>query len=161
MAVVTASGSKLYIGASVTKSAADTLAEFSAMSSWTEIGEVQNLGQIGDSANIVNFVSLSDGRVRKLKGARDAGTLALVCGRDPLDAGQVACVAAEATASEYAFKLVANDKPNASGTPTTHFFRGIVTSKQESYGAADDVVTVTFNVQVNSELFSDLAEAGV
>lgn len=160
MAIVTASGSKIYIGPSVVKTAADTLAEMAALTPYTEIGEVQNLGQFGDTANIVNFVSLSDARVRKTKGARDAGTLALVCGRDPLDAGQIAVIAAEASSSEYAFKVVANDEPNATGTPTTYYFRGIVTSKSENYGSADDVVTVTFNVGVNSELFVTLAEAG-
>src|SRR5690349_44957 len=110
MAITTASGSKVYIGPTRT-SATDTLAEFKALTPWVLIGEVESLGEFGDQANDISFSAVGDARVRHLKGARDAGTLALTCGRDPLDAGQVALRAAQKTKYEYAFKIVAADAP--------------------------------------------------
>lgn len=160
MAINTAAGEKLYIGPSVTKTAADTLAEISALTGWQEVGEVTNLGELGDEAQDVSFISLSDGRVRHLKGAFDAGTLQTQCGRDPLDAGQIAMAAALAETSEYAFKILYNDKPNSTGTPTTKYFRGLVRSVREQHSGANNVVTIQFNVGINSELFETPAAAG-
>jgi hypothetical protein len=51
---------------------------------------VESVGEYGDQSNAVNFEALGDGRVRHSKGARDAGTLAIVCGHDPTDVGQAA-----------------------------------------------------------------------
>lgn len=148
MSVTTASESKVYIGPTT---AAANAAAYAALS-WVEIGEVQNLGEFGDQANDVTFTSLSDGRVRHLKGARDAGVLALVCGRDPLDAGQVAARAAEKTKFAYAFKIVAADGLDANDTDTIFYFHALVQSARSNFGESDSVVTQTFNLGITTAI---------
>lgn len=155
MAVTTASGSKIYIGP--TTAAAD-LAAYKALTPWVEIGEVQNLGEFGDQANDVTFASLSDGRVRHLKGARDAGVLALVCGRDPLDTGQQAAKAAERTKFAYAFKIVAADAPDEDHTDSEFYFHALVQSARDNFGENDAVVVTTFNLGIVTAIFEAPAE---
>lgn len=144
MSVTTASGSKVYIGP--TTAAADAAA-YEALT-WVEIGEVQNLGEFGDQASDVTFTSLSDGRVRHLKGARDAGVLALVCGRDPIDVGQVAARAAEKTKFAYAIKIEAADAPDEDHTDSVFYFHALVQSARDNFGENDAVVTTTFNLGI-------------
>jgi hypothetical protein len=156
MAFATASGTQIYIGPSV-GSTTDTLAEFQALSPWTAVGEVSSLGEYGDQSNDVTFQSLEDARVRHTKGARDAGTMVLTVARDGTDPGQAALIDAEATNLEYAFKIVYDDKVTVSGTGTTEYFRAKVMSKRANVGSGDNVITLTFNCGINSEIF--LADA--
>jgi hypothetical protein len=93
--IQTTSGAKLFIGANSVTSAVDTLAEFEAISPWIEVGLVEDLGEIGDESSSVTGAAIGDGRIRKAKGARDAGTLAVKCFHDPIDVGQLAVIAAE------------------------------------------------------------------
>src|SRR4051812_3717890 len=136
--VTTASGTRVYIGSAAT-STIDTIAEFEGISGWTEIGLVESVGEYGDQSNAVNFEVLGDGRVRHSKGARDAGTLALVCGHDPTDVGQSALEAAEATNNNYAFKVVLPDGP-AGYSDTIQYFRGMVMGKRKNVGNNENII---------------------
>lgn len=157
MGIITASGTKVYIGAAVTDLAADTLAEFQAMTPWTEIGLVESLGEFGDQSSDVSFAAIGDGRMRHAKGARDAGSMTISCAHDPLDAGQAAIEVAEGTNDNYAFKVVIPDAPTGAYTDTVIYFRGLVKSKRKNIGTNDNVVKNTYEVGVNSELFTDPA----
>ncbi len=159
MAIVTASGTKVFIGPAVISSQADILSEFEAMSDWVEIGEIESVGEFGDQANDVTFASLGDGRVRHAKGARDAGTMALVCGHDPLDVGQAAIESAEQTKSNYAFKVQLPDAPTGTYSNTIFYFRGLVASRRKNIGSNDNVIRNNYNVLVSSELFTNLAHS--
>lgn len=159
MAVVTASGTQVYIGSAVTQLESDTLAEYQAMSGWTLIGEVESVGEFGDQANDVTFASLGDARVRHAKGARDAGTMALVCGHDPQDVGQAAVDLAEQTKSSFAFRVILPDAPSPLYSNTVYYFRGLVASRRKNIGSNDNIVRVNFNVLLNSEIFTDLAHS--
>lgn len=146
MTINTAGGSRFFIGTTVP---ADTLVEFEA-DSYIEVGEVEDLGELGDEAEQITFTALKDGRVRKLKGPRDAGTMAVVCGADSSDEGQVAMIAAEASPLDFNFMVLLNDQLTISGTPTTLFYRGKVMSKRRNIGNVSNVVRYNFNVGVNS-----------
>lgn len=146
--ITTATGTRMYIGPAIT-SAIDTEGEFAPLT-YVEIGEIENMGAFGDESNLVNAASLSDARVRKLKGARDAGTMPLRCFRDPLDAGQTALYAAEATKYEYAFKIQAADAPTPAYDDSLYYFKGLVSSAREEYGGNDTVVATVFNIAINS-----------
>ena len=93
--IVTATGTRFYIGPAGTSAQFDTLAEFEAISDWTEVGLVENLGEFGDESTAVTGAALGDGRIRKAKGARDAGTMAVIVFHDPTDVGQAALQAAQ------------------------------------------------------------------
>jgi Phage tail tube protein, TTP len=155
--ITTASGTRVYIGAAVTTTAADSLAEFQAMASaWVEIGLIESLGEFGDESADVAFAAIGDGRTRHAKGARDAGTMAITAAHDPTDVGQAAIEAAEQTNNNYAFRVVLPDgPPNYSDTEI--FFRGLVRSRRKNIGTNDNVIRNTYNVGVNSELFTQPA----
>lgn len=148
MTISAASGSRLFIG---TTTSAENLSQF-LTDSYVEVGEVEDLGEFGDESEAVTFASLQDSRVRKLKGTRDAGTIAVVCGADDSDAGQDAMVAAEASPLDFNFKVILNDQLTLGGAPSEHYFRGKVMSKRLGVGSANNVVRRTFNVGINSEI---------
>ena len=148
MSVNTASGWKVSIGP--TTPAADATA-YAALT-YAPFGEIQSIGEFGDEAADVTFTSLSDGRVRHLKGARDAGVLALVCGHDALDAGQIAAKAAEKTNFSYAIKIEAADALDANDTDSVFYFHAQVQSARINPGENDSVVTVTFNLGITTAI---------
>lgn len=148
MSISTSSGATLSIG---TTADAENLSQFLS-DTYTDVGEIEDLGEFGDEAEIVTFASLADNRIRKLKGVRDAGTLTVVCGADVSDAGQDAMIAAEASIFNFNFKVTLNDQLTVGGTPSEHYFRGKVTSKRLGVGSANNVVRRTFNVAVDTEI---------
>lgn len=156
MTINTAALAKLNIG-SPSSAAIDTLAEFQA-DTYTEVGEVEDLGSIGDAAEEIRFAALNDGRYRKLPGVRDAGTLPVVCGSDPSDVGQTAMLAAfDNNQLDYNFYIELHDKLTLSGENTRIYFRGRVMSTQFNIGNVNNVVRRNFNTGVNSALFIDPA----
>lgn len=159
MTVTTASGSKIFIGPTTPVTGANTAAIITAYKAlaWVEIKEVESLGEFGDQANDVTFTSLSDARVRHLKGARDAGVLTLVVGRDPFDAGQIAARAAEKTKFAYAIKIVAADAQDENDTPTSFFFHALVQGARENFGEADNVVKTNFDLGITTAIFEEVA----
>jgi hypothetical protein len=148
MTISTGSGVQIFIGTTV---AAENLSQFLS-DSYTLIGETEDLGEFGDEAEEVTFASLADGRLRKLKGVRNAGTMALIVGDDPADAGQSALIVAEASVLDYNFKVVLNDPLTDGGTPSEHYFRGKVMSKRLAVGTVNNVLRRTFNIGVNSAI---------
>lgn len=154
MTVTTASGTIFEIGPQVTTAAADSLAEFQAISGWTVVGEVESLGEFGDQANDVTFSAVGDGRVRHIKGARDAGTLALVCGHDPLDTGQAALELAEQTKLQFAFRVTLPDSPGTPFTNTILYFRALVGSRRKNVGNNDNIIRNNYNILLVSEVFT-------
>lgn len=153
--IVTASGTRFYIGGTAAASDMDTLAEFQAMTVWTEIGLIEDLGEVGDEASAVTGAALGDGRIRKAKGARDAGTMQVVCFHDPLDTGQASMDLAEQTNNNYAFKMVLPDSPTDAYSDTVQYFRGLVMSRRLRVGTNDNILRVVYNVGVNSAIVED------
>lgn len=156
MAITTATGAKYFIGGTTAidyTSDATAIAAFEALT-WVPVGEVEDGGEIGDESSDVTFQSLSDGRVRHLKGARDAGTISLVVGDDPLDPGQIALRAAEQTKFLYNFKVEYEDAPSADFSNSVDYFRGLVMSARKQIGAGDNVLRRTFAIGINTEILT-------
>jgi len=151
--IKTASGSKLYIGPATT-SLTDTLAEFRSITAWVEIGLIENMGEIGDEASAVTGAAIGDSRIRKAKGARDAGTMAVVCFHDPEDLGQIAAIAASETSDNYAFKLTLNDAPTGQ-IGSIEYFRALVMGERLNVGTNDNIMRRNFNLAVNSAVITD------
>lgn len=156
MTINSAGGSKIYIGSAssidTTQDNATVIAAFAA-DSYTKIGEAEDIGEYGDEAEQLEFTALEDGRKRKLKGPKDAGTIAVVTGADPLDPGQIAMVAAEGSNLDFNFKVELNDAVSLSGTPSVDYFKGKVMSKRKGVGNVSNIVRRTFNVGINSAVF--------
>jgi hypothetical protein len=152
MSVNTAGGAKLYIGGP-NQNRNSVLADYEA-DSYVEVGEVEDMGEFGDSADPISFTALSDGRTRKFKGPRDAGTQNIVVGDDPTDEGQLALEGAEGENLNYNFKVELNDKLTLNGENSVHYFIGMVMSKRRNVGNVSNVVRRTFVVGVNSAITS-------
>lgn len=155
--IQTTSGARFFISNASITSAVDTIGEFEATSQWIEVGLVEDLGELGDEASAVTGAAIGDGRIRKAKGARDAGTLAVICFHDPIDVGQLAVIAAEATNNNYGFKIILPDSPSQAYSDTIQYFRGLVMSKRLRLGTNDNIMRRMFNIGVNSEVFEDPA----
>lgn len=150
MTVRTAAGARFYIGPA--NETADELADYTGLA-YTEVGEVEDLGEFGDAWNQTTFTALSDSRVRKYKTTRDAGDANMVIGFDSGDAGQTALVAALDSKSDYAFKIVLDD--GSEGSPsqgTTWYFRAKIMSNRRNVGTNDNVVRRNVTVAINSDI---------
>lgn len=127
-------------------------AAYAALTPWNTVGLVESVGEFGDESNAINFAALGDGRVRKSKGARDAGTMAIVVAYDSTDTGQTALETAEGTNVNVAFRVTLPIKATSGGTNEILYFVGMVMSKRNNVGNNDNIVRRTFNVAVNSAI---------
>ncbi|MBD8601511.1 hypothetical protein IFT80_02520 [Pseudomonas sp. CFBP 8771] len=158
----TAAGCRLGIG---TKAAASTEADYKK-DVYVDVGEIEDLGEFGDTFSSVNFTSLKDGRVRKYKGTADAGDLTLTVGLDNGDLGQKAVKVAhkDRTKGDYNIKVTLNDgDPTANPVvvPTTFYFRVKVMNNTVAPGAADNVVRRNITMGINSDIIEVIAGPAV
>lgn len=140
----TFAGAKIYIG--TTKQA--TVREDFETDTWTEIEEVSNMGELGSTANVVQFPLVSDDFVLKAKGTRNAGDPALVVGRVSTAPGQIMLRNAEDTKYFYNFKLELEDAPDESTTNTVIYFRALVAGANNAFGGNEDFVTETYTLGI-------------
>lgn len=166
MAIATSAGARIFIGPTVNvdtveaMDAAAALSFFEAITEedWTEIDEVESISQFGDTSQTASFASLGKRRVRKLKTTKDAQTTTLTVGRDPLDPGQIALVAAQATDFNKAFRVIYNDQRTEDYSPSTDYFGGMVLSNPVNIGSATDITKRTFEVGINTAIYEDISD---
>lgn len=156
----TAAGCKLYIGG---KTGANTEAEYKA-DTYIRIGEIEDLGEFGDTFSSVTFTSLDDGRVRKYKGTADAGDMTVVVGLDNGNAGQNAVKTAhkDRGKGDYNIKVELNDGDSTVTPkilPTTFYYRAKVMNNTVAPGAADNVVRRNITLGINSDIIELLPRA--
>jgi len=149
----TAAGCRLAIGG---KTGADSETEYKA-DTYVQVGEIEDLGEFGDTFSAVNFTALSDGRVRKYKGTADAGNMTLTVGLDSGDAGQKAVAVAHKDRSKgnYNVKVTLNDGDPDAPTPilpTTFYFGVKVMNNTVAPGAADNVVRRNMTFAMNTDI---------
>ncbi|MFN3858111.1 MAG: hypothetical protein ACK4RV_10195 [Caulobacter sp.] len=148
-------GTKIYIGPIT---AADDVSAYAALS-YTEVGGVETISEFGDQSGQITFTGLGDSRVRKLKGARDAGDVTVAAAFDARDAGQIAMRAAEATKFSYAIKVVYEDSPDANDTDSVDYFHAKVMSARRNVGGANNVLMETYVLAIDTAIVSALSEA--
>ncbi len=158
--IQTTSGTKFYISTTAAASTVDDVAGYEALT-FTEVKEVEDIGNLGDVSSEVTGAAIGDSRIRKAKGARNAGTMNVICFDSvPMDAGQIVVIAAEATDDNYAFKIELPDAaPTVGSTPTIIYIRGLVMSNEIRLGTNDNIRRRAFNIGVNSPLTIDPAVA--
>lgn len=160
MAVETTAGTRFFIGPVADVDAINAMgdsaavAHFEAVAGWVEVEEVEDLGMIGDTSDEITFTALKNRRVRKTKGPRNGGTQNVVVGRDPLDDGQGALIAAEKTDYNYYFKVVYDDARGDGYTESVDYYAGLVMSRQNNLGNVSNVTRRNFNVGINTGIYS-------
>lgn len=135
---------------------AAAIAYFTALT-YIEVGETENLGTIGDNAQSIPFISTGNSRVRKVKGAKDAGTHQVTCGRDPLDLGQIALITAAGQQYNHPFKIVAADVPPGTTTPSVQYYAGLVMGSPTQWNDNNSVTRRIFNVEINTAVYEQAA----
>jgi hypothetical protein len=158
-------GARFYIG---TDAEVDFATDAAAIAdfdddTYVEVQWLQDMGDFGAESEIYTRRFIDKDYTEKRKGARDAGVMNLVVGRDPLDPGQAAMLAAEADTSNVPvnFKVVLNDKPEAAGTPSAYYFKGLVASARVNLGDEANQTTVTFAVAISGRIVGEMAALAV
>ena len=111
------------------------------------IGGVESISGFGDTSAEVTFTGLTDARVQKLKGSRNAGNMTITMAFIGGDTGQAALVTAEAndTSANYAFEVEYSDGE-------IRYFAGQVASVVETVGGADSVLMLECEVRINTSI---------
>lgn len=149
MAIGPSSGSKLYIGTTATNPVGD---------SYTQVGDISNLGEFGRVYAPIKFDSLSDRNTLKFKGQRDDGTMTIEIGRDSSDGGQAAVIVALDSDADYNFKITLNDASTTSGSTATYFlFKAKVMSHPTIIGTPNNVVMSRIVLDIKSGSITETA----
>ena len=148
MAQQTAAGSKIYIG---TTAAATSQANFES-DTFTEIGEVTNIGDFGKVYQDIPTNTINQRQTKHAKGAYDQGTLELQVYMDVTDSGQDAVQTALDSDDEYNIKIILNDAPAGSPSqPTTYYFRALVMSYRRSIADVNSMITASISLAINTD----------
>lgn len=150
MATTTNRGAKVYVGPA--NNAAKTSGEYAALT-WTLVGEVTDIPQFGDNANLVTSEPLAEGRVRKQKGTRNAGSMTLQYDLDPADTGQADLDAAAQADDFHAFRIELDDAGDGSpNSPTTFYFHAFVMGAPVTIGTANNFVRKQATLEIDSDV---------
>jgi hypothetical protein len=138
-------GSKFFIGGVLPSKSVDFVAGDFASQVWVEVDGWETCGALGDAAEVISTPLINRNRVVKQQGTNDAGEWENNFAVLPNDAGQIAMLAAQASPSNYAFKV-------EWATGEVSRFIGLVSSKTRAGGNANTIQMRSFNVAVNSNL---------
>lgn len=145
MAQITAAGSKLYLSDGATTASDSTT--FAALT-WLEVGEITNLGEFGKVYQDIATNTINQRQTKHAKGAFDEGVLNLTVYADPSDAGQAEALVALEDDAEWGIKITLND---GTTTPTTIYYRGLVSSFRRTISDVNSMVTASIQIMLNTE----------
>lgn len=144
-------GAKIYIGGAKARSSAFVAADFAA-EVWTEIKGWEQAGKLGSAGSLISTDLIGEDMTVKQKGVRNNGQMQNVFSVVNGDAGQAALSAAEATNSNYAFKILYNDMPSGGTSGTIHYFAGLVMNYEHNNGGPNTVRAIASTVEINSNI---------
>lgn len=134
MAIAQGQGGVAYVVAAGVPETSRTPSAYVSLT-YVEIGQVETFSDHGPEGAVVNFTPLKTGVTRQLKGSVNPGNFTITCADDPLDAGQIAMIAAAATRRLYPIKIVAADGADSNDTDTVVYFGVRVLSAKPARGA--------------------------
>jgi hypothetical protein len=113
---------------------------------YTNIGEVVNIGEIGPSAAVVNHDAIDKGYTQKFKGQINYGSMPLQLGRDIEDAGQVILKAGADGAAKYTVHTWKVTHPAG----LVQYFRGMIFSYTTNIGGSNSIIGANASVELNT-----------
>ncbi|ALN73586.1 hypothetical protein [Aureimonas sp. AU20] len=132
------------------ESSADTKAEFEALT-WTEIGDVTDMGEFGDEREEITKETFGRGRRIKRSGVSDAGALELEVLRNVFDPGQTIARNALKGGKTQAIKVVFDDVPPGGGTPTVVYCLGVILSGKYVVSGPNEMLMQRFKASLTGE----------
>lgn len=150
MAIFTGAGTIVSMSKTSTPPATDDATGYAALD-WVELGCVTELGTFGATANQVEFTCLNTGTIQRLGGAIDEGQLEMTIAYD--DTTEAFPLLAEAVYNRltYYVKIELPNKQNETGDNALYYFGGKVTANAVNVAGADEVVTTTTTITVNTK----------
>lgn len=147
-------GLRIYIGAAVEDADGDLTATDFTSATWTEIGKWTQMGDFGDTAQLITTSLINEGRDKKMKGTKNGGQMQNVFAVSATDTGQIALIAASKTNKNYPIKIEMNDKPatGASPKPGQRLFYALVMNTNETGGGANTVRNLNSTLEINSNI---------
>lgn len=142
MSVMTTAGSTFGLSASLPATYDAT--GFNALT-YTTVGEITDLGEVGREYNTVTHSPIGNRRTQKIKGSYNAGSMALQMGRDYTDAGQTMLQAALNSDNAYSIRVVLQSGKKL-------YFTGLVSSYKTSMGGVDQITGLNVNIEVVSDI---------
>ena len=106
---------------------------------YTTVGEVENYGNHGVTANISEFTPVQTAVVTKIKGSKNYGTMALMVGSIPENAGQVLLKSASESTAHYSARL---DYPDGE----VHHMDVLVSKFEYQDGSVDDISRISVDL---------------
>jgi hypothetical protein len=154
--IQTTSGTKFYISTTAAASTVDDVAGYEALT-FTEVKEVEDIGNLGDVSSEVTGAAIGDSRIRKAKCAQ--------C-RDDESSASIGAARCRANGIDRRRKnlrqlCVQDQPPPATGTAEIQYFRGLVMSNELRLGTNDNIRRRAYNIGVNSAVTIDPATPGV
>lgn len=140
--VFTSAGTTLGISAALP--ATYGAAAFAALT-FTDIGEITDMGEFGREYALVTHNPLGDRRTVKRKGSYNDGALTMSLGRVPSDAGQALLLTARDDDDSYAFVVTLQDG-------TKQYFSAQVMSYTTSVGSVDQITGASVMVEIDNDI---------
>lgn len=154
MAATGVLGARLYTSATPLTNvgaAADSIADFQALTITTEIGLIETFGEFGKVFDPVPFIDVATGNTEKLKGPNNNGQFTLTVAQDLTDAGQAALYSyVAADQNTYPMKITI---VGADASFDTIYFGAKVMSFRTTLGGASAVMKATVVLEINTDIF--------
>jgi hypothetical protein len=112
---------------------------------FTEVGEVSDLGEFGREYAEVTFNPLGDRRTVKRKGSYNDGNISMSVARVPSDAGQTLLQTALDSDDSYYFEVVLQDG-------TTLYFAAQVMSYTTNVGGVDQITSASVTIGITNDI---------
>ena len=151
MTITTGAGTRIFIAPRLTAALPPTAAAAITLLKalvYVEIGEVESIGDYGDTINDVTFAALASSRARHLKGLADAGSVELSIGFDAGDAGQLKLVEAFLDRSRFDYPI----KVVYVGGETDYMAAKVMSNKKTGI-SVEGVLKRTVTLGINSEVY--------
>lgn len=142
MAVMTSAGSLLALSASLPGTYDAT--GFNALS-WTNVGEITDLGEFGKEYNLVTHTPVGNRQVKKFKGSYNNGSLQLQMARDTADTGQTLIRTALASDNSYSVRVTLQNN-------TKLYFTAKVMSYKTAVGSVDSMTGASTTLEIDSDI---------
>lgn len=156
-------GERFFIGtAPIEEPDGDAIADDFDDVEWIEVKAWVQMGAIGDTAALVTSDRINEGRTKKAKGTRNAGTMENVFDSAPGDLGQLKLIEAERSPHNYPLRIVHNDAPavGAAPAPSESLFIGLIMTTALQGGGANDPKRISANTEINSNIVTIPASTG-
>lgn len=142
MTVMTTAGSQFKLSAAAPATYDAT--GYNALT-YTLVGEVTDMGEVGREYNVVNHNPISNRLTQKIKGSYNAGSITLQFGRDFSDAGQTLLFTASRSDSPYTFVIILQNGKKL-------YFTGLVTSFKNSVGSVDQITAASCVIELQTDV---------